>query len=407
VPDAFSVFQVSVKGERQARPLPPPRVETITGFITPVSWREPAQAAAARSEAEAASKPTAEQRNIARFVASKYRLTVGEVQRFVEHAYQAAREFRLDPFLVLAVVSVESSFNPNARSPKGAQGLMQVLTRVHTDKFAPFGGPTAAFDPMANLIVGSRILKEYIVREGSVQAALKSYVGAATLAHDYGYGNKVLHERAQIAAAAEGASSTDTAPVEPTRTGKLADTDAPDTVAKVSPPDAPPSAAELERSRLEAERSARAELKAAQIDAAMAETARAEAAFVKAAEIREASAHAARSGEVPGGLAGAVSVEGGAARAEDQRGAAQVGAPEADAPAAAIARAEVIQAGTAPDGTGQSGRVQPDTAQPGTAQLRTAPAGTPDAAASSVASAAAHPDRQVIGNQAIADASGL
>lgn len=325
--DSFAVFQVSVKGERAARPLPLPRVETIDGFATPVSWREPAQ------PAEAASKPTAEQRNIARFVASKYRLTVGDVQRFVDHAYQAAREFRLDPFLVLAVVSVESSFNPNARSPKGAQGLMQVLTRVHTDKFAPFGGPTAAFDPMANLIVGSRILKEYIVREGSVQAALKSYVGAATLAHDYGYGKKVLLERAQIAAAAEGDSSTAAAPADPAQSPTDAGTDAKDAVAKVSPPDAPPSAAEVERSRLEAERSARAELKAAQIDAAMAETAVAEAALVKAAEVRDARAQADRAAEVPARAAGADSIQAGAARADaEQTSAAQARTHQASEP---------------------------------------------------------------------------
>ena len=85
-------------------------------------------------------------------------------------------------------MSIESSFNPNARSPAGAQGLMQVLTRVHADKFAPFGGASAAFDPVANISVGSRILKEYLVREGSVEGALKSYVGAALHEHDSGYG---------------------------------------------------------------------------------------------------------------------------------------------------------------------------------------------------------------------------
>lgn len=149
-------------------------------------------------------KLTAEQRNIASFVASKYRVGVDEVQHFVAHAYRAAREFRLDPHLILAIVAIESSFNPNARSPKGAQGLMQVLTRVHTDKFAPFGGASAAFDPVANITVGSAILKEYLVREGSVEGALKSYVGAALLSHDFGYGRKVLGERDRIAAAAQG-----------------------------------------------------------------------------------------------------------------------------------------------------------------------------------------------------------
>ncbi|ODT38440.1 MAG: hypothetical protein ABS55_00675 [Lautropia sp. SCN 70-15] len=218
------------------------------------------QAAAAR-EAEAARPPlklTDEQRNIARFIASKYRVAVDDVQTFVAHAYRAARDFRLDPHLILAVVSVESSFNPNARSPKGAQGLMQVLTRVHTDKFAPFGGAAAAFDPVANITVGSAILKEYLVREGSVEGALKSYVGAALLSHDFGYGRKVLSERERIAAAAQGRAQAerqaaaraipDAARIAPnsgtpgeTKTIPLFDLDAP--IGKIDVP--PPSSADL------------------------------------------------------------------------------------------------------------------------------------------------------------------
>lgn len=147
-----------------------------------------------------------EQRSVASFIARRYRVGVDDVQRFVAHAYRAAKDFRLDPHLVLAVMSIESSFNPNARSSAGAQGLMQVLTRVHLEKFEPFGGARAAFDPMANINVGSRILKDYLVREGTVEGALKSYVGAAQLSHDFGYGNKVLRERARIAAVAEGRS---------------------------------------------------------------------------------------------------------------------------------------------------------------------------------------------------------
>ena len=146
-----------------------------------------------------------EQQNVARFIARRYRLAMDQTQELVEQAYKIAREAKLDPWLVLAVISVESSFNPQAQSSKGAQGLMQVLTRVHADKFAPFGGASAAFDPLANMRVGTQILKEYLVRaEGSVERALKYYVGAALLPHDGGYGAKVLFERERIAAAAAG-----------------------------------------------------------------------------------------------------------------------------------------------------------------------------------------------------------
>ncbi|MBK8768658.1 MAG: lytic transglycosylase domain-containing protein [Burkholderiaceae bacterium] len=105
--------------------------------------------------------------------------------------------------LILAVISVESNFDPRAQSNRGAQGLMQVLTRVHADKFSPFGGVAAAFDPMATS--GQRPISERLPRrDGSVEGALKAYVGAALLPSDGGYGAKVIFERERMAAAAAG-----------------------------------------------------------------------------------------------------------------------------------------------------------------------------------------------------------
>ncbi len=174
-------------------PVPSPRIDRHA-----LAHEEPAV------PLRAAPRLNREQTNIARFIARRYQVAIDEVQHFVDFAYKAAGEVKLDPMLILAVISVESSFDPGARSPAGAQGLMQVLTRVHAEKFAPFGGVAAAFDPLANIRVGARILREYVVRLGSVEAALKSYVGAAIAADDAGYGNKVLQEREKLAAAAAG-----------------------------------------------------------------------------------------------------------------------------------------------------------------------------------------------------------
>jgi soluble lytic murein transglycosylase-like protein len=182
-------------------------------LVSPVNRGEPTvrplagpEAPAPEGVAIAPATPTLdrEQQNIAKFIAARYRLTVDATSEFVYHAFRAAKDTKVDPMLVLAVMSVESSFNPKAQSVAGAQGLMQVLTRVHVEKFLPFGGIPAAFDPVANIRVGSVILKEYIQREGSVEGALKSYVGAALADHDGGYGVKVLNARERIAAAAAG-----------------------------------------------------------------------------------------------------------------------------------------------------------------------------------------------------------
>lgn len=149
-------------------------------------------------------EPAGEQRAVAGFIAQKYRLELETVEGVVRVAYLAARQLNVDPLLVLAIISVESGFNPAAQSRRGAQGLMQVRTRVHAERFEPFGGRIAAFDPWANIHVGISILKDYLTREGTVERALKSYVGAAQRPDDGGYGAKVLGERARLSAVARG-----------------------------------------------------------------------------------------------------------------------------------------------------------------------------------------------------------
>jgi soluble lytic murein transglycosylase-like protein len=117
---------------------------------------------------------------------------------------------------------VESSFNPFAQSPVGAQGLMQVMTGVHSDKYENFGGKLAAFDPVTNLRVGAKVLQECIQRAGSTQAGLKFYVGAALLSEDGGYAEKVMAEHARLQAVASG-KAVPLAPPQPLRTATPVD----------------------------------------------------------------------------------------------------------------------------------------------------------------------------------------
>ena len=126
------------------------------------------------------------------------------MSRLVQEAWESGRRSGLDPTLILAVMAVESSFNPFAQSSMGAQGLMQVMTRVHDDKYEPYGGVRAAFDPVTNLRVGVQVLKECIVRAGSLEAGLKYYVGAANLTDDGGYVGKVLAEQSNLKRVADG-----------------------------------------------------------------------------------------------------------------------------------------------------------------------------------------------------------
>ena len=132
------------------------------------------------------------------WLSKKYRVAPEPVAALVAEAFSLSGRTKLEPTLILAVMAVESGFNPFAQSHVGAQGLMQVMTRVHSDKYESFGGKLAAFDPVTNLRVGVRVLQECIARAGSLEAGLRFYVGAANLDDDSGYAAKVLAEHSRL-----------------------------------------------------------------------------------------------------------------------------------------------------------------------------------------------------------------
>ncbi len=163
---------------------------------------DPAAATAGEPGRSAVDDP--QQKRVAQYLARRYRVADGAVRMLVSTAFQIGREKNLDPLLILSVVAIESSLNPFAESAVGAQGLMQVMTRVHAQRFEPHGGEMAALDPVANMKVGSSILHELISRGGSVERGLQLYVGAGNMPDDGGYSLRVLGERARLELAASG-----------------------------------------------------------------------------------------------------------------------------------------------------------------------------------------------------------
>ncbi len=145
-----------------------------------------------------------QQAAVAQWLSRRYRVAPEPVSRLVLEAWAVGHRLGLDPTLILAVMAIESSFNPFAQSAVGAQGLMQVMTRMHDDKYEAFGGVRAAFDPVANLRVGVQVLKECISRTGSLEAGLRSYLGVAGDGEDGGYVIKVLAEQGHLRQVAEG-----------------------------------------------------------------------------------------------------------------------------------------------------------------------------------------------------------
>jgi hypothetical protein len=147
---------------------------------------------------------TRQQAAITAWLARRYKVAQEPVARLVQESWQVGGKVKLDPTLILAIVAIESNFNPFAQSPVGAQGLMQVMTHIHNDKYQAFGGKLAAFDPVTNLRVGVQVLKECIARAGSLEAGLKYYVGAANREDDGGYAAKVLSEQHHLTQVALG-----------------------------------------------------------------------------------------------------------------------------------------------------------------------------------------------------------
>ena len=119
-----------------------------------------------------------EQRAVTEFIAKRYRVSEQAVAGFVAAAYRAGDEYAVDPLLILAVVAVESRYNPVAESVVGAKGLMQVIPKFHLEKLLDHGGEHALLDPEVNISVGAQILREYRRRFGDTETALQMYAGA-------------------------------------------------------------------------------------------------------------------------------------------------------------------------------------------------------------------------------------
>ena len=186
------------------------RQEAAIGFTEP--------AAIERATASNPKDLPAQQAAVAYWLSKKYGVAPEPLSVLVAEAFEIGQKAKLDPTLILAIMAVESSFNPFAQSQVGAQGLMQVMTRVHGDKYESAGGTLTAFDPVTNMRVGVKVLQECIARAGSLERGLRYYVGAANLDDDGGYAGKVLAEHERLLQVANGRNPpTTTSPAQAAR----------------------------------------------------------------------------------------------------------------------------------------------------------------------------------------------
>lgn len=140
--------------------------------------------------------------------------------RMAELIEQTAGRHEVDPHLVRSVVSVESNFNPYAVSPKGAQGLMQLMPAT-----ARRFGVANAFDPAANLEAGVKYLKYLkdlfkderlaLAAYNAGEGAVLRYKGVPPFAETQDYVEKVRRLYGTAVKKAEPAPAAEPRPDEP------------------------------------------------------------------------------------------------------------------------------------------------------------------------------------------------
>jgi len=187
---------------------------TFKPFFGESAVAEQPQAAATESAAEAeaevsevvVSKPAAEilsprLQRVLDYVSRRYRVAPEALVPVFEAAQAVGRERRLDPLLIVAIIGIESRFNPFAESASGAKGLMQVIPSYHLDKVPRGAGEQPFLDPVTNIQVGVHVLEEAIRWRGSLISGLQHYGGSPEDAETE-YANRVLAEKERLEQAA-------------------------------------------------------------------------------------------------------------------------------------------------------------------------------------------------------------
>ncbi len=228
-PDLAAKFQslspFAANGSVSAESAPSPDLSMLMATPELISKNAEQEAVAEPSITSNNSKLIGDQRQqalVTNWLSKRYRVANDAIDMLVSASYLTAKDTKLDPLLILSVIAIESRFNPFSESPVGAQGLMQVMSRVHKDRFNELGGVKAALNPVANIKVGAMILRDCIKAAGSVEGGLKRYVGATDSESDGGYGNLVLAEYRRLKDVAAGKPvsvfSTTAKPAAATRT---------------------------------------------------------------------------------------------------------------------------------------------------------------------------------------------
>jgi soluble lytic murein transglycosylase-like protein len=154
--------------------------------------------AATRSTTQSLEDLTPDQAAVTRWLSRKYRVSSEPMGAMVAEAWRLGERSQLPPSLILAIMAVESRFNPFASGSQGNVGLMQLEIKAHAETLGQFGGPLSAFDPLTNVRVGVRHLQSLLQQTSSLEEALALYGASSGQAMESQYVDRVRAEQRQL-----------------------------------------------------------------------------------------------------------------------------------------------------------------------------------------------------------------
>ena len=156
------------------------RVYTREGFAEKMAEQAAAQSSSSNSSGNSSSSNNSSNSNNSNNSNTGYNgnasssSTSQKMQRIVAAANKYGKQYDLNPYLILALIKVESSFNPNARSNANCRGLMQI-----SYKYASSWGidKSRLYEIEYNIYHGTRLLKTNFIKGmgGSVYDGLRAY----------------------------------------------------------------------------------------------------------------------------------------------------------------------------------------------------------------------------------------
>lgn len=145
---------------------------------------------------------------VVQWLRDRFKVPAEMAARITDHVHEAAEKTGLSPALLLAVIGVESRFQPaaQAKASDGDRhvGLMQLSVRWHAKRFS---SPLMYTDPRENILAGAALMSELVRAKGSTKGALAAFNGSTKGCDAYCRKIEALQEEARVAAERDAAQA--------------------------------------------------------------------------------------------------------------------------------------------------------------------------------------------------------